>query len=74
MPTSPANRDWQAGFSAGMMLKDLRLAAETAAEAQAAIPVGTQAMQVYSEFVDADDANNNRDFSGIINFIKKLAP
>ena len=30
VPTSPANRDYQAGFTAAMMLKDLKLAQEAA--------------------------------------------
>jgi hypothetical protein len=31
VPTSPANRDYKAGFTAAMMLKDLRLAQEAGA-------------------------------------------
>jgi len=30
VPTSPANRDYQAGFTAAMMLKDLKLAHDAA--------------------------------------------
>ena len=30
VPASPANRDYQAGFTAAMMLKDLKLAQEAA--------------------------------------------
>ena len=35
VPTSPANRDYQAGFTAAMMLKDLKLAQEAAKAAGA---------------------------------------
>ena len=35
VPTSPANRDYQAGFTAAMMLKDLKLAQDAAKAAGA---------------------------------------
>src|SRR5262250_3812794 len=47
VPTSPANRDYQAGFTAAMMLKDLRLAQEASAAAGAATPLGAEAAAVY---------------------------
>ena len=40
VPTSPANRDYQAGFTAAMMLKDLKLAQEAAKAAGASDPDG----------------------------------
>ena len=43
VPTSPANRDYQAGFTAAMMLKDLKLAQEAARSAGAHTPLGAQA-------------------------------
>ena len=38
VPTSPANRDYQAGFTASMMLKDLQLAQEAASGVQRGNP------------------------------------
>ena len=38
VPTSPANRDYQAGFTAAMMLKDLKLAQEAAQSRGRAYP------------------------------------
>ena len=35
VPTSPANRDYQAGFTAAMMLKDLKLAQDASRSAHA---------------------------------------
>ncbi|MBV6489117.1 MAG: putative 3-hydroxyisobutyrate dehydrogenase [Pseudorhodoplanes sp.] len=68
VPTSPANRDYQAGFTAAMMLKDLRLAQEAAGSAGASTPLGAQAGSIYQRFVDSGEAG--RDFSGIIRFLR----
>ena len=63
-PPSPADNDYQGGFSAALMLKDLRLAVEAAEQAGAQVPMGTRARELYEEFVAAD--KDNRDFSGLI--------
>jgi 3-hydroxyisobutyrate dehydrogenase len=68
VPASPANRDYQAGFTAAMMLKDLRLAQEAAAAAGAATPMGAAAAALYAVFENA--GNGAVDFSGIINMIR----
>src|SRR5262245_1122267 len=47
VPTSPANRDYAAGFTATMMLKDLKLAQTAARGAQAATPLGAGAAAIY---------------------------
>jgi 3-hydroxyisobutyrate dehydrogenase len=68
VPTSPANRDYQAGFTAAMMLKDLKLAQEAAQTAGATTPLGAHAGTLYQHFVDSGEAG--RDFSGIIRFLR----
>jgi len=68
VPTSPANRDYQAGFTAAMMLKDLKLAQEAAKAAGAATPMGAEAATLYGRYVDSGEAS--RDFSGIVRFIR----
>jgi 3-hydroxyisobutyrate dehydrogenase len=68
VPTSPANRDYKAGFTAAMMLKDLKLAMEAAARSGAAVPLGAEAGQLYSMFVGA--GNGALDFSGIIRMVR----
>jgi 3-hydroxyisobutyrate dehydrogenase len=65
---SPANQDYQPGFMAKMMLKDLRLAQQAAAEAQALIPLGEEAAELYSQFIN--QGNGELDFSGIMKLIK----
>src|SRR6202030_1873220 len=68
VPASPANRDYQAGFTAAMMLKDLKLAQEAAKAAGAKTPLGAQAAGIYDRYVGAGEGG--RDFSGIIRFIR----
>lgn len=67
VPTSPANRDYQAGFTAAMMLKDLRLAQEAARTAGATTPLGAEAAALFGLFVAHGHAG--LDFSGIIRFL-----
>jgi 3-hydroxyisobutyrate dehydrogenase len=68
VPTSPANREFQAGFTAAMMLKDLRLAQEAARMAGSTAPLGAAAAALYDLYVAEQDAG--RDFSGIIEFLR----
>ena len=67
VPTSPANRDYQAGFTADMMVKDLRLAQDAAQRSSAATPLGAAAQALFSLFVN--EGNGARDFSGIFEMI-----
>jgi 3-hydroxyisobutyrate dehydrogenase len=68
VPTSPANRDYQAGFTAAMMLKDLKLSQEAAKSAGAKTQLGADAAKIYAQYVESGEAG--RDFSGIIRFIR----
>lgn len=67
VPTSPANRDYAAGFTVAMMLKDLKLAQEAATAAGANTPLGTQATEMYDVFAAA--GNEGLDFSAIFRHI-----
>src|SRR5262249_32815125 len=68
VPPPPANRDYQAGFTAAMMLKDLRLAQEAARTAGATTPLGAEAAALFGLFVAHGHAG--LDFSGIIRFLR----
>jgi 3-hydroxyisobutyrate dehydrogenase len=68
VPTSPSNNDYQPGFAAALMLKDLLLSQDAAASAGAATALGKHAAEIYQQFVDAGHAGE--DFSGIINAIR----
>ncbi len=65
--TAPSNQDYQPGFMAKMMLKDLRLGQQAAAGVGAAIPLGAEAAELYALFVS--QGCGELDFSGIINMI-----
>jgi 3-hydroxyisobutyrate dehydrogenase len=67
VPASPANRDYQAGFTAAMMLKDLMLAQQAANAAGASTPLGAEAAQLFNLYVNAGNAA--KDFSGIIRML-----
>ncbi len=68
VPTSPANRDYAAGFATAMMLKDLKLAQAAAAAAGAATPMGSQAEALYALF-DAQ-GHGGKDFSAVIQMLR----
>ncbi len=67
VPSSPANRGYQAGFTADMMLKDLRLAQGSAGLTGAATRLGAEAEAIYARYCDSGDGAS--DFSGIIRMI-----
>jgi 3-hydroxyisobutyrate dehydrogenase len=69
VPASPANRDYAPGFTAAMMLKDLRLAQQAAGATAAATPMGAAAANLYQLLVDA--GAGPRDFSAIYRFLRK---
>jgi 3-hydroxyisobutyrate dehydrogenase len=66
---SPANRDYAPGFTAAMMLKDLRLAQQAAGANAAATPLGAAAANLYQLFVH--EGTGGLDFSAIYRFIRK---
>jgi 3-hydroxyisobutyrate dehydrogenase len=68
VPSSPANRDYQPGFTAAMMLKDLKLAQEAARTSGAATPLGAGAAALYAQYVEA--GKGAEDFSGIIRYLR----
>jgi 3-hydroxyisobutyrate dehydrogenase len=67
VPSSPANRDYRAGFTAAMMAKDLRLAQAAAQSVDAPTPMGAQARSLYALF--ANRGHGGLDFSAIIRMI-----
>jgi len=61
VPASPANRDYQAGFAAALMLKDLTLATDAAAATGAAGVLGEHARAAYARL--AELGMGDKDFS-----------
>lgn len=68
VPTAPSNRGYQPGFTAEMMLKDLRLAQQAAAAAKAATPLGAAAAGLYALMEEA--GMSKLDFSAMALFVK----
>jgi len=66
-PESPADRDYQGGFAAALMLKDLKLALQAASDANAAVPMGAEALALYQAF--ANGGQGSLDFSAIIKLL-----
>jgi 3-hydroxyisobutyrate dehydrogenase len=67
VPTAPSNRDYEGGFAAALMLKDLKLAMEAAQSVEAATPMGAQAEAFYQLFNALGGAP--KDFSAIIKLL-----
>jgi 3-hydroxyisobutyrate dehydrogenase len=64
-PASPADRGYVPGFSADLMLKDLRLSQQAAELADADTPMGARAADLYRIFVEEEDGCG-RDFSAML--------
>jgi 3-hydroxyisobutyrate dehydrogenase len=71
-PETPADRDYQGGFAAALMLKDLRLAMEAARGAGATVPMGARAAELYEAY--AAEGQGGTDFSGIIRMLGANRP
>ena len=66
-PETPADRNYDGGFAAALMLKDLKLAMEAAKEAGAYTPMGGEAEELYQRFVER--GGGTKDFSALIKMI-----
>lgn len=68
VPTSPANRDYEPGFTADMMLKDLKLAADAAQSSGTSSPLGGLAQAIYA--LQSGSGEGQTDFSAIIQLLR----
>ncbi len=66
-PETPADRDYEGGFAAALMLKDLKLAMEAAQQTGAYTPMGGEAEELYQRFVER--GGGSKDFSALIKMI-----
>jgi 3-hydroxyisobutyrate dehydrogenase len=71
VPAAPSNRDYEGGFAAAMMLKDLKLAQEAADMAGASTPLGGAAEALYDELVQR--GYPNKDFSFMLQMLRGKA-
>ncbi len=72
VPAAPSNRGYAPGFSAAMMLKDLRLAQQAAASCGAATPLGAAAGALYALMEASDEGS--MDFSAVLRLIRGALP
>ena len=63
-PTSPSDNDYQPGFAAELMLKDLKLSQQAADLVDAATPMGARATEIYDQFVA--NGGQGKDFSAML--------
>ena len=68
VPSSPANNDYKPGFSAALMLKDLRLSQEAASMTTSLTPLGANATSIYEQIENL--GQENIDFSGVIKLLQ----
>ena len=66
-PETPADHDYEGGFAAALMLKDLKLAMEAASQVGLELEMGEEAEEEYEKFVER--GGGSKDFSGIIKMI-----
>jgi 3-hydroxyisobutyrate dehydrogenase len=69
VPASPANNGYKAGFTAALMLKDLKLAKAAADSVKAETALGAHAARIYEQL--AQEGHSAEDFSTIINLVRK---
>ncbi len=67
--TSRANHDYEPGFAAALMLKDLRLAESAAEQSGTDTAIGNLATELYQRF--NDEGGGPKDFSAIIHSIRE---
>ena len=68
--TAPANRGYTPGFTATLMLKDLTLAQDAAAQTGATTPLGEQARALYERF--CADRDGEADFSAMVEMVREM--
>src|ERR1700722_4307709 len=69
VPASPANHGYKAGFTAALMLKDLKLAKAGAESVKADTAIGAHAAEIYEQFTH--EFESSADFSAVINHVRK---
>ena len=67
-PTSPADNNFEPGFSASLMLKDLTIALKAIESTKTNAPLGLRAQENFQKMVD--DNQGSLDFSAITKFNK----
>ena len=67
-PNSPADNNFQPGFSGNLMLKDLTIALKAIKDTDTSAPFGTKSQENFKRMIN--DEKGELDFSAIVNFNK----
>jgi len=67
-PQTPADNGYEGGFAVALMLKDLKLAMEAAAAANASVPMGSAAEGLYQILLNR--GQGGKDFSSLIQLLE----
>ncbi|KAI8474097.1 MAG: NAD binding domain of 6-phosphogluconate dehydrogenase-domain-containing protein [Monoraphidium minutum] len=73
MPDVPSSKGYAGGFSAQLMLKDLRLAMQLAAATSSPAPMAQNVAQLYRTVVDATADSTPLDFTALYKFVYQQA-
>jgi len=68
IPGVPSNNNWEGGFGAALMLKDLGLAQDAAKSVEAPTPLGAMARDIYTEL--CDKGYGGKDFGSAYHYFK----
>ena len=68
-PASPADNDYQPGFAAELMLKDLLLSQQAAETGNISTPLGARAAVLYQQFIA--DGGQGKDFSAVLPYLMR---
>jgi 3-hydroxyisobutyrate dehydrogenase len=69
-PKTPSDNDYKPGFTADLMIKDLRLSQDAAKSVDADTPMGARATEVFAQYVEQEDGSG-RDFSAMLTRFEK---
>ena len=69
---SPASKDYKPGFGTALMLKDLKLALQAAADANITTQLGEHARDIYAAVAE-DEKCKDRDFSVVYRYVVTLS-
>ena len=65
----PSNNNYEGGFMVDLLAKDLTLAQHSASQVKAPLPLGGQALQVYTTM--STNGMGRKDFSSVFQFLKR---
>tara|TARA_B100000315_G_C14587549_1_gene593901 strand:+ start:593 stop:1474 length:882 start_codon:yes stop_codon:yes gene_type:complete len=69
VPSAPSNNNFEGGFGTTLMLKDMNLALEAAKAVNGSAKVAEMATSIYQDYLE--EGSGGKDFSGIIELIRK---